>query len=147
MLKELGRLFYLSSSIVFLTCCAGKYKGDFSVIEADKEINYKPCTIAIKGNKFSINQVRVYKDGILTKREGCLTEGWFTLDFEKDDNTYSNEDEAVKELSISRKIDEISYFDKKYKIILENNDSIVVEESRGNYLIFIGDIKQYTSSR
>lgn len=142
MLKELKKLLYLVNSLIIIVSCNGNYKGDFSIIQADKDFNHSACPVKINQDVFYIKNIRKYKNGKLFEYQGCASEGLYTENFSKN-NTYSKEDELLKNLSVKRRRYVILYLDKSYKIEKEIQDSIFVKLKKDEFLILVGKIPPY----
>ncbi|MCJ7934543.1 MAG: hypothetical protein MUW56_13160 [Chryseobacterium sp.] len=143
MLKKRERLLNQLAhySIVFLLLSCSKYQGNLTVIKAyAPENGYAPCPLSNKGIQLNIKNIWKYKKGKLIQSQGCLSEGLYTEDFEKN-NQYSNEEEKIKNLSISKSENSINFFNQKYTIVRNSKDSIFVKSGEDEYLIFVGDIK------
>lgn len=140
--KKLKSLVILIS-IAFTILSCNKYKGDFSIISTYYSKNpLCPKYIYYEGKKLTIENIRKYRNGKLSEYIGCGSEGLYTDDFDKG-GKYSKEDEAVKQLSISKKGKKIFFFDKEYEAIKENHDTIFVKSKVENeYFVFVGIIPE-----
>lgn len=142
MLKKLKRLLnlLLHSSILFLVLGCSKYEGELTVIETylPQKEGYVACSINDLSEKLGIENIWKYKNGKLVQYQGCASEGLYTEDFEKE-NTYSLEEKKMQRLSIEKNENNVIFFDKKYKIIRINKDSIFTK-SNENIFVFVGNI-------
>lgn len=137
--KLLSLVVLVSSNVIMISC--NKYKGDFYIINTYYTTNpLCPKYIFHKGRKLTIENIRKYRNGKLSRYMGCASEGLYTDDFEKEGN-YSIEDEDVKNLSVYREGNKILLFSKNYKIINSNRDSLFLEPDKENkYLILVGNV-------
>jgi hypothetical protein len=129
--------------IITFNSCNNKYQGTFEVIKYHFSENKWPCVVKFEDkNYFVIDYIRKYNDGKLVSYQGCASEGIYTDDFEKN-GEYSKEDEEVKQLLISKKKNQINFFNKIYNIQSVNKDSIYVKLlDKDEYYIFIGNIPE-----
>ncbi|WP_126653686.1 hypothetical protein [Chryseobacterium aureum] len=126
---------------ILLSC--NKYKGDLLVINAYYSKNpLCPSYVYYESEKLTIENIRRYKNGKLVEYQGCGSEGLYTDNFDGR-GKYSKEDEALKQLSISKKGNKIFFFSKEYEAVKESNDTIFVKSKVDDeYLVFVGTIPE-----
>lgn len=139
-LRQLVISFFL---IIIFNSCNNKYQGTFEVIKYHLSEKKWPCVVKFKNkNYFVIDYIRKYNDGKLIAYQGCASEGIYTDNFEKN-GEYSKEDEEVKQLLISKKRNQINFFNNIYDIQSVNKDSTYVKSpDKDEYYIFIGNIPE-----
>lgn len=129
--------------IIIFNSCSNKYQGTFEVIKYHFSEKKWPCIIKFENkNYFVIDYIRKYNDGKLVAYQGCASEGIYLEDFEKNVK-YSKEDDEVKQLLISKKQNQIVFFNNIYNIQSTCKDSVYVKSSdKDEYYIFIGNIPE-----
>lgn len=139
--KQLKKAISICLISFILFSCNNGYKGKLEVIKYHISNNKWPCYLKKEVDKYLvIDFKRRYKDGVLIEYEGCASEGKYIEDFTKD-ISYSKEDELVKVLSIQRTENTVIYFDNRYSIVKQTNDSIFVNTKiKNEYYVFVGKI-------
>lgn len=138
MLRKVKRLLSLSSCFLLFFSCQ---KEKIEILKTTKYLYYHPqSTVWIEHRKFSVDEGWVYQNNKLYEIINVDAEGLnkFKINTQL---SHRKENLNIEKLKLTRQKDELYFFNKKLKIVKENNDSIISKSAvQDEYYIFIGNI-------
>lgn len=139
MLRKIKRVVGLSSCFLLFFSCQ---KEKIEILKTSKYVYYHPqSSVWIENRKLSIDEGWVYQNNKLYEMIDVDAEGLnkFTIDAQL---PHRKENIDIQRLKLTRKKDDLYFFNKRLKIVKENSDSIISKSSIQNEYYILPGIYQ-----